>query len=666
MAVGGKNIYANVYIVASVIILMALGVVYRLVKIQYFDGDELRDKVRERNIVSRDIPANRGNVYSADGSLLATSMPMYTIRFDSQAPKKEDFESNVKALSDSLAVMMKKPASHYEVLLRTARSEKNRYLLIVRGLNYMEYMRLKKFPLFKMGPNRGGIIAEQKTVRQYPIGKIAQRTIGYERDNGDNTVTRVGIEGAFSSYLKGTDGRQVLQRMSRSHYKPISDENEVEPIDGKDVVSTIDVYIQDIAHHALLKQLEYYEADHGCVIVMEAKTGAIRAISNLGRADSGGYYETVNYAVAEKHEPGSTFKLVGLLALLESGKADTATTYDTQGGLVKFYRRSVRDSKRGGYGVISLARGIEVSSNTVITQAVNEAFKDNPSEFIGYLEKWGLDQPLGIPIVGEAKPYIPKPGQKGWSGVALPWMAFGYGLSLTPLQSLTLYNAVANNGEMVKPQFVSEVKEYNKTIKSFEKEIINPQIASPEVIKKVQTVLANVVEKGTGRKLYSPNFSMAGKTGTAQVNYGGGKGSDMYYASSFAGYFPADNPEYSCIVVIHKPNRAKSYYGADVSGPVFKRIAQKIYTDVPSTEEVRDIDHVSEEIEYGYEQYYAKAETEIEKMPDVRGMSAMDAVPLLENRGLVVKAAGTGRVKKQSIVAGSVIQNNQTVILELS
>ncbi|SFI97744.1 penicillin-binding protein [Myroides guanonis] len=666
MAVGGKNIYANIYIVSSVIFLMALGVVYRLVKIQYFDGEELRDKVRERNIISRDIPANRGNVYSADGSLLATSMPMYTIRFDSQAPKKEDFDSNVKALSDSLSVMLHKPASHYEVALRTARAEKNRYLLIVRGLNYMEYMRLKKFPLFKMGPNRGGIIAEQKTVRQHPIGKIAQRTIGYERDNGDNTVTRVGIEGAFSNYLKGTDGRQVLQRMSRSHYKPISDGNEVEPIDGKDVVSTIDVYIQDIAHHALLKQLEYYEADHGCVIVMEAKTGAIRAISNLGRADGGGYYETVNYAVGEKHEPGSTFKLAGLLALLESGKADTATTYDTQGGLVKFYRRSVRDSKRGGYGVVSLARGFEVSSNTVITQGISEAFKDNPSEFIGYLEKWGLDKPLGISLVGEAKPYIPKPGQKGWSGVALPWMAFGYGLALTPLQTLTLYNAVANNGEMVKPQFVSEVKEYNNTIIRFEKEVINPQIASPEVIKKVQAVLANVVKKGTGRKLYSPNFSMAGKTGTAQVNYGGGKGSDMYYSSSFAGYFPAENPEYSCIVVIHKPNRAKSYYGADVSGPVFKRIAQKIYTDVPSTEEVKNIDQISDKIESGYEQYYAKANAEVASMPDVCGMAVMDAIPLLENMGLVVKASGVGRVKKQSIIAGSVIQRDQTVILELS
>lgn len=666
MAVGNRNIYANIYLISVLIVLVAMGIVYRLVKIQYFDGEALREKVRERNITTKDIPANRGNVYSIDGSLLATSIPVYTIRFDALASKQEDFETNVKPLSDSLAKMFNKTSSHYEVMMRMARSNGNRYLLIARGLNYLDYMRLKSFPLFKMGPNRGGIIAEQKTVRQHPIGKIAQRTIGYERENEDNSVTRVGIEGAYGKYLKGKDGRQVLQKMSKSHYKPINDENEIDPVDGQDIVSTIDVYIQDIAHHALLKQLEYYEADHGCVIVMETKTGEIRAISNLGRSANGSYYETINYAVGEKHEPGSTFKLAGLLALLEFGRADTATVYDTNGGAVSFYNRRVRDSKHGGYGKISLARGIEVSSNTVITQAINDAFKKNPREFIGYIEKLGLDKPLGIPIVGEAHPSIPKPGEKGWSGIALPWMAFGYGLSLTPLQTLTLYNAVANNGEMVKPIFVSEIREYNKTVKKFDKEVINPQIASPEVIKKTQAVLENVVKKGTGRKLYSPNFSMAGKTGTAQVNYGKGKGRDMYYSSSFAGYFPADEPKYSCIVVVHKPNRAKSYYGADVSGPVFKRIAQKIYTDVPFTDEVKNIDEIPELLEKEYQSYYTKANGEKDSMPDVRGMYAMDAIPLLENLGLKVVAKGMGKVKSQSINAGTVVRKDQTVILELS
>ncbi len=666
MAVGNKNIYLNIYIISVIIILMALGVVWRLFSIQYFQGEELRELAKSRNVRTTEVPANRGNIYSSDGSLLATSVPVYTIRFDAVAPKKEDFEKYIKPLSDSLAKMLNKTSSQYEVMMRMARSNGNRYLLITRDLNYLDYMRIKSFPLFKLGGNRGGFMADQRTIRQHPIGKIAQRTIGYERINEDNSYTRVGIEGAYSKYLRGTDGLQIRQKMSKSHYKPINDENEKEPIDGKDIVSTIDVYIQDIAHHALLKQLEYYQADHGCVIVMEAKTGAIRAISNLGRTENGSYYEAVNYAIGEKHEPGSTFKLAGLLALLEHGKADTATVYDTNGGVVKFYDRRVRDSKHGGYGQISLARGIEVSSNTVITQAINEAYKNNPTEFVSYIEKLGMDKPIGIPIVGEAHPYIPKPGKKGWSGVALPWMAFGYGLSLTPLQTLTLYNAVANNGEMVKPMFVSEVKEFNKTIESFDKQVINPQIASPEVIEKVQAILANVVKKGTGRKLYSPNFSMAGKTGTAQVNYGKGKGRDMYYSSSFAGYFPAENPKYSCIVVIHKPDRSKSYYGADVSGPVFKRIAQKIYTDVPFTKEVQNIDAVPTKIESEYESYTTKVNADKESMPDVLGMYVMDAIPLLENLGLKVISNGVGRVRKQSVNAGNKIEKDQTVILDLS
>jgi cell division protein FtsI (penicillin-binding protein 3) len=400
---------------------------------------------------------------------------------------------------------------------------------------------------------------------------------------------------------------------------------------------------------------------------METKTGAIRAISNLGKEERGnGYYETINYAVGEKHEPGSTFKVASLLALLEKGKSDTAKIYDTQGGIVKFYNARVRDSKHGGYGKVSLARGIELSSNTVITQAVSEGFKNNPKEFTDYISTLWMDRPLGLPIKGEAMPYIPKPGQKGWSGLALPWMAFGYGISVTPMQILTLYNAVANGGEMVKPYFVSEVKEFNTTVKKIEKEVINPQIASPEVIREVQAVLENTVKKGTGRKLYSPNFSMAGKTGTAQVNYGKGKGSDMYYSSSFAGYFPADNPKYSCIVVIHKPDRTKSYYGADVSGPVFKRIAQKIYTEVPTTVEMQMANTVPAAVEKNYEDYFAKVNDGSGIMPDVRGMYVMDALPLLENLGLDVKVKGVGKVKKQSITAGQKIERNQKIVLELS
>ena len=668
MALSNKNIYVNIYVITAVVLLLAGGVVYRLLTIQGLEGAELRQKANSENRVKEEIiEANRGNIYSADGSLLATSVPVFEIRFDGVAPKQELFEKEVKPLADSLSVMFKRPSSYYENLLRKARASKNRYQLIARKLSYVDYVRIKKFPLFNKGGNRGGFISLQTTIRQHPIGRIAQRTIGYERKYEDNTFGRVGIEGAFTDYLSGYDGKRKMQSLAKNQWKPINDENEIEPIDGKDIVSTIDVFIQDIAHHALLQSLEKYSADHGCVIVMETKTGAVRAISNLGKDEkTGAYYETVNYAVGGKHEPGSTFKIAALLALLEKKQVDTAKVYDTNDGVVRFYNARVRDSKHGGYGKISLARGIELSSNTVITQAVNEYFKDNPKEFTDYLGKLWLDKPLGLSIKGEADPYIPKPGKKGWSGLALPWMAFGYGVSLTPLQQLTLYNAVANNGEMVKPYFVSEIKEFGQTIEKFNKTVLNPQIASPEVIKQVQTILKNTVKQGTGRKLYSPNFSMAGKTGTAQVNYGGGKGADMYYASSFAGYFPAEDPKYSCIVVIHKPDRTKSYYGGDVAGPVFKRIAQKIYTDVPTTVELKVGNKVPAEVNTSYTDFIAKNQLGEKVMPDVKGMELMDALPLLENIGLKVEVKGIGRVKSQSIIAGQKIDKNQKVVLELS
>ncbi|MHC5309015.1 penicillin-binding protein [Myroides sp. LJL116] len=669
MAIGNKSIYRNPYIVSLLVVALAIGIVYRLIHIQSVEGVELRAKARNEKRVKEDVvPANKGNIYSADGSLLATSVPVFEIRFDAVAPSIEEFESNVKPLADSLSKMFNKPASYYNSLMRKSRANNSRYVLLARDLSYTQYVRVKSFPMLKRGPYKGGFIALQKTVRQHPIGKIAQRTIGYERKYEDNTFGRVGIEGAFSEYLNGVDGKRKMQSLGKDQWKPINDENEVEPIDGKDIVSTIDVFIQDIAHHALLKALEDFNADHGCVIVMEVKTGAIRAISNLGKSTpSGNYFESINYAISEKHEPGSTFKVAALLALLEKQKSDTARIYDTNGGVVKFYNARVRDSKWGGYGKISLARGIEVSSNTVITQAVNEAFKDNPSEFTNYLGSLWMDKPLKLPLKGEGIPYIPQPGQKGWSGLALPWMAFGYGLSVTPMHTLTLYNAIANDGVMVKPQFVSEVKEFDQTVLEFEPVVLNPQIASLDVIKQVQDILVNAVIRGTGRKVSSKNFTMAGKTGTAQVNYGGGKGKDMYYSSSFAGFFPAEDPKYSCIVVIHRPDRTKSYYGADVSGPVFKKIAQKIYTDVPVSTQVDDFGDIPSLIVDDYMYYDTLVEQDNQDiMPDVRGMYVMDALPLLENMGLEVEVKGIGKVKKQSIPKGNKIEKNKKVILELS
>lgn len=666
MAVEDKQMSYRIYLVAFGIFLMAMAVVFKLSRIQWVEGEHYRKLAAEQTVKDFVIPANKGNIYSSDGSLLATSIPNYTIRFDAVAPKQEDFDKNIKGLADSLSVMLGKPSSYYHSELRKAHANKNRYYLLAKGLSYTEYMRLKTFPLFNLGTYKGGMITEQKTVREHPIGKIAERTIGYERVKPNGELDGKGIEWSFRKYLNGKDGKVSKQKIAKGQWKPIRDVNEVDPLDGYDVISTIDVYIQDIAHHALLKQLELYEADHGCVVVMETQTGHVKAISNLGRANDGSYYETVNYAVAESHEPGSTFKLVDLIALLDDNKVDTSQVYDSRGGEITYYGRKVRDSHKGGYGKISLARGFEVSSNTVLVQAVYENYKNNPKEFVDRIDRMGLNKPLGLPFQGEGKPFIPQPGEKGWSGLALPWMAYGYGVSVTPLQTLTLYNAIANNGEMVKPIFVSEIKEWNKTIKKYNKQVINPKICSQETVKKVKAVLENVVKKGTGSKLYSQDFSMAGKTGTAQVNYNKGK-DNMYYASSFVGFFPSDKPKYSCIVVVHKPNTAKNnYYGADVAGPVFKRIAQKIFTDAPSTNEIKNLNKKIDKQEVAYSIYNNKINSEKKVLPNLKGMAGMDAVALLENLKIKVKIIGTGKVKKQSIQPGEALEKIKTITLELS
>ncbi|MGO4770675.1 penicillin-binding protein [Flavobacterium sp. W22_SRS_FK3] len=668
MAVDDKHISYRIYLVAVFIFLMAIAIVVKLTNIQWVEGNYYRKLAKQRTVRNFVIPANKGNIYSADGSLLATSIPNYEIRFDSRASKKENFEKYIKPLSDSLSVVFGRPSGFYQNELRKARENQNRYYLIARNLSYTEYVRIKGFPLFNLGAFKGGIIVEQETVRKHPIGKIAERTIGYDRvDAATGVEVGKGIEWAFKNYLNGKDGKILKQKIAKGQWKPIRDLNEVDPIDGYDVISTIDVFIQDIAHHALLKQLEDYEADHGCVVVMETQTGHVKAISNLGRAEDGSYYETTNYAIAESHEPGSTFKLVDLMAILEDKVADTSTVYDSHDGVIKYYGRSVRDSHKGGYGKVSLARGFELSSNTVMAQAVYDNYKNNPKKFVDHIRDFGLDKGLGLHFKGEGRAYIPYPGEKGWSGVSLPWMAFGYGVSVTPMQTLAFYNSVANNGVMVKPQFVSEIREWNKSIKKFDVEVLNPKVCSQETIKKLKAVMLNVVKKGTGSKLYSKDFSMAGKTGTAKVNYGKGGKEDFYYASSFVGYFPADHPKYSCIVVVHKPNTSKNnYYGADVAGPVFKRIAQKIFTDAPSTNKIKRLDSRIPKQDSSYDKYTVEVNKKSNKIPNLKGMPGMDAVALLENLDLKVKVIGVGKVKKQSIEPGQNISKNTIIVLELS
>lgn len=663
-----KHILIRLYLVSGGMFLFAIAVMVKLVNIQTVDGDKYRELAMQRTEKMFTIEPNRGNLYSDDGSLLATSVSKYTIRFDAVTVSDTDFEAGVGPLSRELGRLFGRPASYYENNLRKARASKNRYALVARNLDYSQYMAVKEFPLFEKGPYKGGMIVEQKTVREHPLGKIAERSVGYERYDENGYATRVGLEGAFGRYLRGIEGKRLKQKIAKGQWKPIGLDNIIEPQDGYDVISTIDINIQDIAHHALLRQLEHYKAEHGTVIVMETRTGEIKAISNLGRTDEGTYYERLNYAIGESHEPGSTFKLMSLVAALEDGVVDTSTVVDTESGYWRIYDRVVRDSRLGGYGKISVAKAFEVSSNTAFAKIIHENYKDRPEDFVNRLQRMNLHQELGMPIKGEGKPVLRSPGDKGWSGISLAWMSHGYEVSLTPLQTLAFYNAIANDGELLRPRLIEEVREWNRTVQRFDKEVLNPAICSRETVGKVQQLLRNVVTEahGTGHRLHSPYLSLAGKTGTAQKNYASRDPDKLGYISTFAGYFPAEDPQYSCIVVIHEPDKSVGYYGADVAGPVFKSVARKIISNKPLESRIAALQMGTDHLDEAYESYFAMARKNLDKLPDLEGMSGMDAVSLLENLGLEVEVRGNGKVKKQSVSKGTDLKEVKKIILELS
>ncbi|WP_052184302.1 penicillin-binding protein [Psychroserpens sp. Hel_I_66] len=642
----------------------ALAVVFKLCTIQFVQGDEYRNMAQERTIQNVEIPANRGNVYSADGSLLATSIPKYDIRIDAIQPKQTVFNELVKSLADSLSKFSGKPSSYHLKRIKQARLDKNRYFLLARDISYSDYIRIRNFPMLNLGAIRGGLIVQQEEKRDHPMGGIAERTIGYEKIDDDGNVTRPGIDGYFGKkYLRGKNGKRLKQKIGNGKWKPIVDYDQVEPKDGYDIYTTIDVNIQDIAHHSLLGQLELYEADHGCAVVMDVETGEIKAISNLGRNTNGKYYERLNYAVGESHEPGSTFKVMAFMAALEDKMIDTSTVVDTQNGSKRFYGRTIRDSK--GHGKISAARALEVSSNIGLATIIDDNYSSQPKKFINRLKAWKLNDTLGVSLIGEGIPDIPEPGKSNWSRNALPSMAYGYNLRMTPLQTLTFYNGIANGGEIVRPRFIKSVKEFDREIEVFDKEVINQKMCSDKTLAEIKEVLKNVVVRGTGSRMYSENFSMAGKTGTARTDYADFEEwkKDRKYVSSFAGYFPADNPKYSCIVVIHEPSTKVGFYGADVSGPVFKRIAQKIYTETPLIDEVQTLEIVNSKNDEAYESFYDIARTYKTIMPDVVGLPAMDALALLENMGLKVKIRGAGNVTTQSIDKGVKVKPNQIIVL---
>ena len=661
-----KKIMFRYYISLGFIVFFAFILVGKLLYIQIREGDYYRNISVNNTIKNFILEPSRGNIYSDDNSLLATTTPRYEIRWDSKVPSESNFQEKKVNLSKGLSKILGKSFHYYLNILNNARKEGNRYLLISKNLSYSKYKQIRSLPLFNLSSLKGGLIVESKEVRENPMGKICERTIGYEKKDPSGHYIRVGLEGAFSHFLKGQSGQRLKQKIANGQWKPINDNNEREPTQGYDIFSTINVNIQDITHHALLRQLEKYKADHGCAVVMKTNTGEIKSIVNLSKTRSGKYYEKFNYAVAESQEPGSTFKLMSVIATLENNNGISEKLIDTKNGEITFYEKyKVRDSKKGGYGKLRPSKAFEVSSNTGIVKMVYENFKNNPEKFVDRLYNMGLNEVLGLSIKGEGKPMIPYPGDKNWSGISLPWMAFGYGIKLTPLQILSFYNGIANGGEIVKPRFVYKIKSPgSSSIKTYEKEILNPSICSNITLSKVQKMMFNVIDKkwGTANKIKSSQLKMAGKTGTCQIDY---TSEETQYVSSFVGYFPYEKPEYSCIVVVNKPNKEIGYYGGEVAAPVFKEIAEKLFVRTPKEIIVKSINHTSNFLK-NYKQIENYKKNKRSVIPNFIGMPAMDAIVILEQMGLKFVLKGEGKVFNQSIKSGSKVDYNKKIILHLS
>jgi cell division protein FtsI (penicillin-binding protein 3) len=648
-----SKVMSRFYLVVTGLVLFGFLLIGKLLHIQFYEQDQGLGIDPDSIVKNVILEPSRGNIYAADGNILATSVPRYDLHWDAITPSQFLFDTHKNELSEAIAEVTGKSKGAVLKNLETARKQKSRYWPIARNVTYTTFKKYKSFPLFNQSTYRGGLIVEQEIKREHPLGKIAERTIGYEMQDPDGTYFRVGLEGAFSQYLRGDEGLRLKQKIANGQWKPISDANEKEPTEGYDLYTTLDVNIQDIAHNALLSQLDHFEAEHGTVVVMEVKTGAIRAVVNLGRTEEGKYFEKLNYAVGESHEPGSTFKLMGMIAALEDKVVNENTLVDTEKGELTFYGKyKVRDSKRGGYGVIPASKVFEVSSNVGMVKIIIDNYSENPKKFIDRLYNMGLDKPLGLPIKGEGIPKIPYPTDTDWDGLDLPWLAYGYGISLTPLQTLTFYNAIANEGEVVKPRFLEKISNFgNAPTKVFSKQVINPSLCSKSTLDKVKSMMFNVVDKpwGTANNIKDPLLTMAGKTGTCQVDY---TTDSVQYISTFVGYFPVEEPQYSCIVVIHRPNKAKGYYGSTVAAPVFKTIAKKIFNNIPYTVTL-NATAVASVLESS------------STMPDVAGLSEQEALTKLKTMGVEVVFEGKGTVKSQWPKAGSTIDKQQKVILEL-
>lgn len=702
-----KDILSRTYLVYIFLCVFAIAILYKICLIQFKEGDEWKQKAEKFNTKVFEIEAVRGNIFDANGNLLATSLPYYEVAVDINAPSidKKLFESKVDSLGFLLANLFKdKTEKQYIKLLRKARKSGDRYVVLKRNVPYKDLQTLKTFPIFKRG-KRGGLVTLQTNKRERPFKILAARTIGMSRAG----IKPVGLEGAYDSVLMGVSGQRLMQKIAGDVWRPINDENEVEPKDGSDLYTTIDINIQDVAENALLKTLVKNNASHGCAILMEVKTGEIKAIANLTRdkKDSTSYSENLNYAIGYATEPGSTFKLASYLAVMDDYGVNLDEKIPVGNGEVTYYNKTIKDSHTPEAPVLTLKRAFEVSSNVAAAKTIQKYYSKDPQKYIDKLHSFHLHEKLGLSIPGEGTPLIKQPKSRDWSGVSLPQISYGYESLITPLQTLTLYNAVANDGKMVKPQFEKEIRHNGKTVKTFSTQVIDEQIVKASTIKKAKEMLEGVVENGSGKGLNITAFKVGGKTGTAQIAMGkGGYGTIKNYQASFVGYFPADNPLYTCIVIINSPSNG-IYYGGLVAGPVFKEIAEKVYsssldfhapinnkqnllTKAPTSIKTKNdeiiiaskalglpVSSSSSENNFVVRNYedstrVTLSETNIEGllkkgvMPNLNGLSAKDALYLLENNGFHVKIFGMGSVKKQSIEAGQKFNKGDKITLILS
>ncbi len=700
-----KDIIFRFGIIYFLAVLTGVVVVVKIALIQNMDTGKWKQIAKNLKDNTSEIQARRGNICADDGTILATSVPYYELRMDLAAPQvKRVFANDADQFSLEVAEFFKISKSKFKQDLVKAFKSENRWFLIDKDkVNFNQLCDFKRLDMMGHAYFGSGLIVVGESDRIMPHEDMASRTIGtlnkgaYGGTHGN--VGYSGIEGLMEGYLAGENGTSVRKNLSGRWV----DVTIADPKDGKDVIATININLQDCAQNALMSQMMSSQAEWGTAVVMEVKTGAIKAIANLGKRSDGSYSEIYNYALGHAgcSEPGSTFKLVSLMAALERGCVDTADVFDTGIGKWDYKGETIYDSdyNHGGHGMISVKRIFELSSNIGVAKIITKYYEGHERDFIDRIYNFGLNKPLGLGFAGEGIPYIKYPGDKDWWGTSLAWISYGYEIKLTPLQTLTFYNAVANNGVMVKPKFVEEIRENGELVHSFDTEVINPSICSKETLSTARSLLEGVCTEGTGKDLQNPFFPIAGKTGTAQVAYqneGYSKEGKKNYQASFVGYFPADDPKYSAIVVIVGPKGL--YYGASVAGPVFKEIVGKVYAsflDYRDTTKTRiaivpdvkkgfrdQVEDAAESLDLRIDEGQIGSEliqvnaingktvvsgTPVDEglIPDVTGMGGSDAVYLMEKAGVKVKLSGVGKVISQSIAAGSKIEKGQTIILEL-